>query len=53
MVIGAAIFVIFFVLFTLVSLVVNLPPGMWVHDWFNIPASDYSSLINGVVNGVV
>ena len=51
--IGAAVFLIFFVLFTVISLVVDLPPGMWVHDWFDIPASEYSSLINGIVNGVV
>ena len=51
--IGAVVFVIFFVVFTLVSLVIDLPPGMWVHDWFDLPASEYSSLINGVVNGVV
>ncbi len=51
--IGAIVFIIVFVLFTLISLVVDLPPGMWVHDWFNLPASDYSSLINGIVNGVV
>jgi len=51
--IGAVIFVISFVLFTLVSLAVGLPPGSYAHDWFNIPASDYSSLINGIVNGAV
>jgi len=51
--IGAVVFVIFFVLFTLVSLVIDLPPGIWVHDLFNIPASEYSSLINGVTNGVI
>ena len=51
--IGAVVFVIFFIVFTLISLVINFPPGMLVHDWFNIPASEYSSLINGIVNGVV
>ena len=51
--IGAAVFAIFFVVFTLISLVIDLPPGIWVHDWFNLPASDYSSLIDGIVNGVV
>ena len=51
--IGAVVFVIVFVLFTLISLVIDLPPGIWVHDWLNIPASEYSSLINGVVNGVI
>lgn len=51
--IGAVVFVVSFVLFTLISLAVDLPPGMWAHDWFNIPASEYSSLINGIVNGVI
>ena len=51
--IGAVVFVIVFVLFTLISLVIDLPPGIWVHDWFNIPASEYTSLINGIANGVI
>ena len=51
--IGAVVFVICFALFTLISLVIDLPPGTYVHEWFDIPTSDYSSLINGVVNGVI
>ena len=51
--IGAVVFVIVFVLLTLISLVIDLPPGIWVPDWFNVPASEYSSIIYGVVNGVV
>jgi len=51
--IGAVVFVICFVLFTLISLVIELPPGTYMHGWFNIPESDYSPLINGVVNGVI
>ena len=51
--IGAVVFVIVFVLLTLISLVIDLPPGIWVHDWFNVPTSEYSSIINGLVNGVV
>lgn len=51
--IGAVVFAIFFVLVTLISFVVDLPPGIWVPDWFNLQASDYSPLINGIVNGVV
>lgn len=51
--IGAVVFVIVFVLFALISLVIDLPPGIWVHDWFSIPASEYSSLIKGIVNGVI
>jgi hypothetical protein len=49
---GAVVFLIFFVLFTLISLVIGLPPGIYVHEWFDIPTSDYSSIINGVINGV-
>lgn len=52
-VIGAVVFVIGFILFTLISLAVDLPPGIYVHDWFNIAESDYSSLIDAIVNGVV
>ena len=51
--IGAVVFVIVFVLGTLISIVIDLPPGMYVHDWFNIPASEFSYLINAVVNGVI
>ena len=51
--IGIVVFVISFVLFTLISLAVDLPPGIYVHEWFDIAASEYSSLINGIVNGVV
>jgi xanthine/uracil permease len=51
--IGAVVFVMSFVLFTGVSLAVGLPPGIWVHDWFNIPETEYAFLINGIVNGVV
>jgi replicative superfamily II helicase len=51
--IRAVVFLIFFVLVTLISLVVDLPPGIYVHEWFDIAATEYSSLINGVVNGVV
>jgi len=36
----------------LISLAVDLPIGIWIHDWFNIPKTEYASLINGVVNGV-
>ncbi len=51
--IGAVVFVIFFVLFTLVSFFIDLPPGIWVHDLLSIPASEYSSIINNVTNGVI
>ena len=49
----AVVFLIFFIVFTLLSLVMNIPPGIYAHDLFNIPPSEYSSLINGIMNGVV
>ncbi len=51
--IGGVVFIIVFVLLTVISLVIDLPPGIWIHDWFNVPASEYSSLINALVNGVI
>jgi len=53
--IGAVVFVISFVLFTLISLAVKvLPPGVWVYDWIpEIKQTEYASLVNGVINGVV
>ena len=53
--IGAVVFVISFVLFTLISLPVKvLPPGVWVYDWIpEIKQIKYASLVNGVINGVV
>ena len=51
--IGAVVFLIFFVLVTLISLVVPLPPGIYLREWAGIPESDYSSLIDGIVNGVI
>jgi len=51
--IGAVAFITSFVLFTLVSFAVDLPPGSYAHYWFNFPAPEYSPLIIGIVNGVV
>ena len=51
--IGAVVFLIFFVLVTLISLVVDLPPGIYVTEWFGIPEPDYSSVVNGIINGAV
>lgn len=52
--IGAAVFVISFVLFTLISLAVDFPPGIWVYEWFpDLQKTEYASLVNGIVNGVV
>jgi len=51
--IGAAVFVMCFVLFTLISFVIDLPPGIYMHEWFGIPSSEYYYLVNGIVNGLV
>lgn len=52
--IGAVVFVIAFVLLTLISMVVSFPPGVWVYDWIpEIQQTQYASLVSGVINGVV
>ena len=53
--IGAVIFVIFFVLFTLISLVIDLPPGSWVVQELipDIQGTEYVSLVTGIINGVI
>ena len=59
--IGAVIFVIFFLAFLAVTLgMPTLPPGNMIHDLLNIPVTDYPVLgipawllINAIVNGVV
>jgi len=52
--IGAVVFIIAFALFTLISQIVNFPPGIWVYKWIpDIQKTEYASLVNGIVNGVV
>lgn len=52
--IGAVVFVISFVLFTLISLIINFPLGIWVYEWIpEIQQTEYASLVSGTVNGVV
>ena len=53
--IGAVVFLISFALFTLISLVVDFPPGIWVgQEWIpEIQQTEYASLVSGIVNGVV
>jgi len=52
--IGAVVFVLSFVLFTLISLAVDFPPGIWVYKWVpEIKQTEYASLVSGIVNGVV
>jgi len=53
--IGAVVFVISFGLFTLISLVIDLPPGIWVvQEWIpDIQETEYASLVSGIINGVI
>jgi len=53
--IGALVFVIAFVLFTVVSLVISLPPGFWTVQEFipDLQGAQYESLAAGIINGVI
>jgi len=53
--IGAVVFVIFFVLFLLISLVTTLPPGAWIVEQYipGIMQTDYEALATGIINGVI
>jgi len=52
--IGAVVFLISFGLFTLISLAVDFPPGIWVYEWIpEIQQTEYASLVNALINGVV
>jgi len=53
--IGAVVFVIAFVLFLVVSLVINLPPGFWVVQELipDIQGTQYASLVTGIINGAI
>ena len=52
--IGAVVFLIFFALFTLISRVVDFPPGIWVYKWIpEIQQTQYAPWVNGILNGVV
>ena len=53
--IGAVVFVIAFVLFTVISLVISLPPGSWVVQELipDLQGAQYESLVVGIINGVV
>ncbi len=55
---GGAIFLVFFILFTLATLAVPIPlfPGNMVHSVLNslgIPVSLYTSLLEAVANGIL
>ena len=53
--IGAVVFVIAFVLFTVISLVISLPPGSWVVQELipDLQGAQYESLVTGIINGVI
>lgn len=51
---GGAVFLSFFILFTLASLAVPVPlfPGNLFPAWFGVSSAYYGSLFSAVVNGV-
>jgi hypothetical protein len=52
--IGAVVFLISFALFTLISRVVDFPPGIWIYKWIpEIKQTEYAPWVNGIINGVV
>lgn len=53
--IGAVVFVMFFVLFILISFAIPLPSGSWIIEQY-IPESmqtGYENLAAGIINGVI
>lgn len=51
---GGAVFLSFFILFTLASLAVPVPlfPGNMFPTWFGVSSAYYASLFSAVINGV-
>lgn len=51
---GGAVFLTFFILFTLAALAVPVPlfPGNMVLAWFGVSLDNYASLFGAVVNGI-
>jgi len=51
---GGAVFLSFFILFTLASIAVPVPlfPGNMFPAWFGVTSSTYASLFSAVVNGI-
>lgn len=51
---GGAVFLSFFILFTLATLAVPVPlfPGNMFSAWFGLTSSTYASLFSAVVNGI-
>lgn len=53
--IGAVVFVIFFVLFLAISLVTPLPPGSSIIEALvpDLMGTGYEGLVEGIINGVI
>ena len=51
---GGALFLAFFLLFTLASLAVPVPlfPGSIIHAMFGLPIDSYAPLISAITNGI-
>jgi len=51
---GGAVFLAFFILFTLASLAVPAPlfPGSAIHGLLGLPADIYGSLVDAIANGI-
>jgi mannitol-specific phosphotransferase system IIBC component len=51
---GGAVFLAFFLLFTLASLAVPVPlfPGSMIHAVFSLPTDAYAPLISALTNGI-
>jgi hypothetical protein len=52
--IGAVVFLVSFASFTLISRVIDFPPGIWIYKWIpEIKQTEYAPWVNGIMNGVV
>jgi len=51
---GGAVFLAFFILFTLASMAVPVPlfPGSMIHALFGLPIDSYATLISAITNGI-
>jgi len=51
---GGAVFLAFFILFTLASMAVPVPlfPGSVIHALFGLPIDSYAPLISAITNGI-
>jgi len=51
---GGAVFLAFFILFTLASMAVPVPlfPGSMIHALFGLPIDSYAPLISAITNGI-